>query len=111
MTMNITTVNELVEVNIMLDRDEAIAALDDPSELQKQLREALGDVPANGRKAPKGRRAVKGLTRGRARKTTRCPHCDQPFAKRGNLERHILRVHGMTDATPAADSLTQATEQ
>lgn len=33
--MNITTINQLVSVNIVLDQDEAMAALKDPRELQR----------------------------------------------------------------------------
>ena len=100
--MNITTINQLVSVNITLERDEAIAALDDPSDLQAQLRQALGDdldtggplVHVNGRKGPKGRATRKvASTRGRAQKRILCPHCPRTYTSRGYLDRHLLRAH------------------
>ncbi len=106
--MKITTINQLVSVSIELERDEALAALRDPRELQSKLREKLGDLAPvtlgarrnghrNGHRkaAPKAARA-----RGTARASTKtsCPKCGLQFEERG-LGVHMARKHG-TDGAP-----------
>jgi len=79
--MNITTINQLVSLNISIELDEALAALDNPSDLLDQLRKALGDVPPIALKKsnrPKGKRSVRGTTphtTGPASTMTTCPEC------------------------------------
>jgi hypothetical protein len=97
--MNITTINQLMSVTILLDRDEAIAALKDASALQSKLREALGDVAPiavarkNGRR-PKGRTAkARGTARASKAKKYPCELCGRWFIRRGNLTKHFAKMH------------------
>lgn len=110
--MNVTMINELVSVTIMLDRDEALAALDDATELQRKLRQSLGDsgqLPytkrpgrnGHGRKmtVPKGTK--KGQT-GRASTMTTCLRCGREIKVRG-LGIHMALAHKTDIAKIAGD--------
>lgn len=102
--MNVTTINQLVSVNILLDQDEALDALKDPRELQRKLREALGDVAPvtlggrrNGHRkpGPKGKAATRKATSthgaGRDSMTT-CSACGKEYKSAG-LGIHMARKH------------------
>jgi len=100
--MNVTTINQLVSVNILLERDEAIAALRDPRELQAKLREALGDLASVTLKASRnGHR--KAVPKAKARASTLiCPECGDKFKARG-LGIHMAKKHSTSDAPAAGD--------
>jgi len=99
--MNVTTINQLVSVGILLERDEAIAALKDPSELQRQLREALGDLAPVTLVHRNGHRKAAPKAKARA-STLICPECGDKFKARG-LGIHMAKKHSASDVQPASD--------
>lgn len=112
--MNITTINQLVSVNILLDQDEALAALKDPRELQRNLREVLGDIAPvtlrhndHRKSGPKGKgkaRGGKAPGSGSASTTrqTTCSVCGETFKARG-LGIHMAQKHKYAAAPTASD--------
>jgi len=108
--MNITTNNQLVSVNIVLSPDEALDAIKDPRELQRKLRQALGDVAPSLRRnsqrkpGPKGKgkaRGGKATGTGSALMTT-CSVCGKVVKVRG-LGVHMTRKHPLSGAPAAGD--------
>jgi len=110
--MNIVPINQLISVSIFLERDEALAVVEDPRELQRQLRKALGDSIAptaighrTRKPGPKAHRAKRGAgpRRGAAQASTMtsCPVCGKECNPRG-LNVHMARKH-KTDAPSAGD--------
>ena len=114
--MNVTTINQLVSVNILLDQDEALAALKDPRELQRKLREALGDMAplsaatwrgrrnGHGKPGPKARATQKATPAhgtGRA-STTTCSVCGKAYKPAG-LGVHMARKHNSQSAPTASE--------
>lgn len=98
----------------MLECDEALAAVEDPRELQRKLRQALGDIAPAGLLSPHTRhnghkRMVpkdKTKTRRRAGTAqastmTTCPKCGKEFDRRG-LSMHMARKH-RNDAPAVGD--------
>jgi hypothetical protein len=90
-----TSTKTMLELTIILDEVQARAAIDDASDLQAQIKQALNGravAPRTSRERvmrPKGKRRAPVGNGGELK----CPHCDKDFKTQGWLDKHLSAAH------------------